>query len=309
MRALESHEFVGAGTTLAIDDATEDVAPALVPGQWVVRGSGDLTEGDSYTARSYVPQPTPVPARRGRRRRGPSGACRRCSSTVDLRRPLQARLPGIDAPLALNRAAVLIRPFGDDDDPVALYEQIGWQGNGVEALERSDHARVWQLAQRLREQAETPYEYVLAVNNFLRDPSFRYTERPPAVPEGRAPLDAFLFDSRRGYCQQFSGAMALLLRMGGVPARVATGFSPGGQRDSGEWIIRDTDAHSWVEAWFDGIGWVTFDPTPPATPARSQIAAIDLPGSDAPSPGSDAAAGTARPSSRAGRFPADAAER
>ena len=72
--------------------------------------------------------------------------------------------------------------------------------------------------------------------------------------------------------------MALLLRFGGVPARVATGFSPGGfRRRQDEWIVRDRDAHSWVEAWFDGIGWVTFDPTPSATPARSLIAAIDDP--------------------------------
>ena len=52
-----------------------------------------------------------------------------------------------------------------------------------------------------------------------------------------------------------------MLRMGGIPARVASGFSPGGFRQTtGEWIVRDTDAHSWVEAWFDGIGWVTVDP-------------------------------------------------
>jgi hypothetical protein len=72
--------------------------------------------------------------------------------------------------------------------------------------------------------------------------------------------------------------------MGGVPARVATGFSPGGfskRRDA--WIVRDTDAHAWVEAWFDELGWVTFDPTPDSTPARSQIAALEAPPPPAPS--------------------------
>ena len=69
--------------------------------------------------------------------------------------------------------------------------------------------------------------------------------------------------------------MALLLRMGGVPARVATGFSPGGySKRKQAWIVRDTDAHSWVEAWFDDYGWITLDPTPSDTPARSQIASI-----------------------------------
>jgi hypothetical protein len=86
--------------------------------------------------------------------------------------------------------------------------------------------------------------------------------------------------------------MAVLLRMGGVPARVATGFSPGGfQKRQGEWIVRDTDAHSWVEAWFDGIGWVTLDPTPPATPARSQIAAIQSTQAAATDPGAGLSGG------------------
>ena len=72
--------------------------------------------------------------------------------------------------------------------------------------------------------------------------------------------------------------MALLLRMGGVPARVATGFSPGGySKRKQAWIVRDTDAHSWVEAWFDDYGWVTLDPTPSDTPARSQIATLAAP--------------------------------
>ena len=62
--------------------------------------------------------------------------------------------------------------------------------------------------------------------------------------------------------------MALMLRMAGIPARVASGFSPGSlNRDTGEYRVRDLDAHSWVEVYFDGLGWVTFDPTPPASPA------------------------------------------
>ena len=89
--------------------------------------------------------------------------------------------------------------------------------------------------------------------------------------------------------------MALLLRMGGVPARVATGFSPGGySKRKQAWIVRDTDAHSWVEAWFDGYGWVTLDPTPSDTPARSQIASIAAPATPegtADNPAGDPSAG------------------
>ena len=142
-------------------------------------------------------------------------------------------------------------------------------------MRRSVYARTWRLARQLKRGAETPYQYVLAVNRHLQD-GFTYDEGPGAIAPDRAPLDGFLFDTRAGYCQHFSGAMALLLRMGGIPARVVTGFSPGGfSQRKRAWIVRDTDAHSWVEAWFDEWGWVTFDPTPAGTPARSQIAALE----------------------------------
>ena len=98
--------------------------------------------------------------------------------------------------------------------------------------------------------------------------------------------------------------MALMLRMSGIPARVVSGFSPGSfNRDSGEFRVRDLDAHSWVEVFFNDIGWVTFDPTPAASPAdrgdegatsplgdRPQPGAANAPGSDAP--GSAGAAGS-----------------
>ena len=143
-------------------------------------------------------------------------------------------------------------------------------------LRRSPYARTWALAQRLRAAAETPFEYV-ARGQPLPAAGLQLLGAAGAA-AGRAARrwTRFLFDTKEGYCQHFSGAMALLLRMGGVPARVATGFSPGGfsqRRDA--WIVRDTDAHAWVEAWFDQLGWVTFDPTPASTPARSQIAALE----------------------------------
>ena len=69
--------------------------------------------------------------------------------------------------------------------------------------------------------------------------------------------------------------MALLLRMGGVPARVATGFTTGAyDQNTKSWLVTDVDAHAWVEAWFPHYGWVTFDPTPAAAPARGGHAPI-----------------------------------
>jgi protein-glutamine gamma-glutamyltransferase len=95
------------------------------------------------------------------------------------------------------------------------------------------------------------------------------------VPTHDVPLMGFLEEDKRGYCQQFSGTMALMLRMAGIPARVAAGFSPGSyNKDTREYRVRDLDAHSWVEVWFSGIGWVPFDPTPARSPAQSQSSAL-----------------------------------
>jgi hypothetical protein len=145
-------------------------------------------------------------------------------------------------------------------------------------------------------------DYVRAVYEYLHGPSFRYVERPAQPPAGRAPLDYFLNQTHEGYCQHYAGAMALLLRMGGISARVATGFSPGGYSARKKaWIVRDTDAHAWVEVWFDKYGWVAIDPTPDATPARSQIAALAAaPGAAPPvaaadTGASDAVANSERP--------------
>ena len=104
---------------------------------------------------------------------------------------------------------------------------------------------------------------------------FRYDQTPPRA---QYPLTSFLFNTKLGYCQQFSGAMALLLRMGGVPARVATGFTSGSHdADAHTWQVADTDAHAWDEVWFPTYGWVTFDPTPASAPARGGVAVSAAP--------------------------------
>ena len=95
--------------------------------------------------------------------------------------------------------------------------------------------------------------------------------------------------------------MALLLRMAGVPARVVTGFSSGSlDTKTKEYVVRDLDAHSWVEVWFRGIGWVTFDPTPAAAPPRSQ------PNEEGASSGPGASVG---PPSLGGDLPSDPGRR
>ena len=130
---------------------------------------------------------------------------------------------------------------------------------------------MYDLAQRLTSDQPTAYAAVKNVERYLQN-RFTYAERVPTRP---LPLMGFLYDDKRGYCQQFSGAMALMLRMAGIPARVAAGFSPGSyNKDTQEYRVRDLDAHSWVEVWFTGIGWVPFDPTPARSPAQSQSSAL-----------------------------------
>ena len=91
-------------------------------------------------------------------------------------------------------------------------------------------------------------DYIRAVDDYLHGPSSATSSARRSRRPASAPLDYFLNDCHEGYCQHYAGAMALLLRMGGIPARVATGFSPGGYSARQKaWIVRDTDAHAWVE--------------------------------------------------------------
>jgi hypothetical protein len=125
------------------------------------------------------------------------------------------------------------------------------------------------LARRLAAGADTEWEVVTRVERFLLDRRrFRYTTQVPAA--GPRPLVDFLLRTRAGHCQQFAGAAALLLRLAGVPVRVVAGFATGNRTAPGRYTVRDLDAHDWIEVYFEGYGWVAFNPTPPG--ARAKIA-------------------------------------
>jgi protein-glutamine gamma-glutamyltransferase len=154
--------------------------------------------------------------------------------------------------------------FGSRDAPV------------VDALlAGSPYPRTLALTQRLTTGARSELEVVARVERFLKH-RYRYETN---VRDGPRPLDSFLFGRHTGYCQHFSGAAALLLRLSGVPARVVTGFAPG--RYDGNhhaWQVRDVDAHSWVEVYFEGVGWTAVDPTPGSAPASASPATNTLGG-------------------------------
>jgi transglutaminase-like putative cysteine protease len=279
IRRMRTRDVIAPGTIMKVSGQTEPMSPSGEPGRWTA--DTDLRRGDSYTAQVYVPTPEAAEVRQfdvtGFRLPRDDDLEMTVPFLRD-RRPTPESVGGVGH-RRIRSAVVHFRPFGDDGQPFVTYPAVHRTRFGAvtRTFRDSPYERTWLLAKRLRRSAKTPFEYILAVNAYLQR-GFTYSERPPAIAPGRAPLDAFLFDTKEGYCQHFAGAMALLLRMGGVPARVATGFSPGGfSKRHDAWIVRDTDAHAWVEAWFDELGWVTYDPTPDLTPARSQIAALEAP--------------------------------
>lgn len=109
--------------------------------------------------------------------------------------------------------------------------------------------------------ARTPYEKALALQNFLRSSRYTYDLEARQGHDGRA-LERFLFETRRGYCEQFAGAFAVMARILELPTRVAVGFTQGELQSDGLFHVRDEHAHAWPEVFIANAGWVAFEPTP-----------------------------------------------
>ncbi|HEU4976746.1 MAG TPA: transglutaminaseTgpA domain-containing protein, partial [Baekduia sp.] len=278
VEGLRSRQFLGAGTTTVVSRSSRPVHEAT-PGTFEVDGR-PLRRGDAYDAEVYVPRPTPEELH---------------AAGTDypgfLYRQLSLELPATRQHGGYGPTDVHLPAWGSNTAGTASVRPGGYAGvDATTALRESPYRRELALAERLEAASSDPYDYVRRVIDRVRQGA-RYSESPPS-PGRLAPLDAFLFRDHAGYCQHFAGATALLLRLGGVPARVAAGFSPGERAAGGERVIRDFDAHSWVEAYFPKIGWVTFDPTPAASPARDQLA--DRQASDAAATDTTTPAGAAR---------------
>ncbi|MFO0763156.1 MAG: transglutaminaseTgpA domain-containing protein [Byssovorax sp.] len=126
--------------------------------------------------------------------------------------------------------------------------------------------RIRELAATWAQGAKTPLDRAKAIERHLRT-EFRYDLSSPSG-KSKQPLDDFLFESKRGHCEFYSTAMAVMLRTLDVPTRNVTGFIGGTYNRFGRfYAVRQGDAHSWVEVFLDDQGWVTFDPTPPGDAA------------------------------------------
>jgi protein-glutamine gamma-glutamyltransferase len=160
-------------------------------------------------------------------------------------------MPGYEWP-----SGVVVPLFGQPPDP-----QV------TATLDLTPYGPVAALARQLAAGATSQWEVVARVHHHLLDGGrFRYSTNLP--PAGPFPLVDFLLGDHAGYCQHFAGAAALLLRLAGVPTRVVVGFATGVPGPHGRFTVRDTDAHAWIEVYFQGHGWVAFNPTPAAAQAN-----------------------------------------
>ncbi|MCU1271734.1 MAG: transglutaminase-like protein [Acidobacteriaceae bacterium] len=167
----------------------------------------------------------------------------------------------------------------DNEHPVTRYEanseirtpsrkSIQLTGDSYPAQIQQDYLqlptldpRIKPLTEKVVSAATTPYTRATAIENYLRT-HYGYTlQLASSTPAD--PVADFLFVRRHGHCEYFSSAMAVMLRVVGIPARVVNGFAGGEFNDiNSQYVIRASDAHSWVEAYIPGEGWLAFDPTP-----------------------------------------------
>jgi transglutaminase-like putative cysteine protease len=174
------------------------------------------------------------------------------------------------------QATVSVSTATESDLSAAGTEYPGWILDRYLQLPGTIPSRVIDLAQELTKDIEAPYQKAVAIQDYLR--TLEYTLDIEAPPDGTDGVDYFLFELKKGYCQYFASAMAVLLRASGVPSRMVAGYGPGelmeqyGPGDmmghgSAAWqdwqdAFAVQNSHAWCEAFFPGYGWIPFEPSP-----------------------------------------------
>jgi len=239
VEALRDRHLVAASVPIQFDTRKLGLVSFDPSGMaFVDRG---LRRGDTYDAWSYEPEPSPEQLAR---------------SKPDY--PSRIR---VDFKYLAVDQKVYVPPFGTP----GRTQGIDWLfSQSIHAPEIDPYRPLYEKAEEIAGGAKSPYAAAVTLESWFRSsPTFLYDPHPPKPPANVPPLVDFITRTKSGYCQHFAGAMALMLRYLGVPARVAAGFSSGQfDKSRGEWVVTDHDAHEWVEAWFRGWGWVPFDPTP-----------------------------------------------
>jgi len=127
--------------------------------------------------------------------------------------------------------------------------------------------RLARLAEELYRQAGSDREYIKVVFDYYRNNEFFYTLQPPLL--GDNPVQTFMLDTRKGYCEHYASSFTAMMRLAGIPARVDIGYQGGEWNAQGGYlIVRQSDAHAWSEVWLKESGWVRVDPTSAVAPER-----------------------------------------
>ncbi len=205
------------------------------------------------------------------------------SYTVTLEPNGERWLLALDVPTSLAEGSVLtedfqltsIKPINDlrrySIESRLLY-QVGREESRdylelTSSYPEDVNPRTIALGKSLAQQYDKPDEIIGAVLNMYRNQEFVYTLQPPAL-QGDL-VDAFLFESRRGFCEHYAGSFALLMRAAGIPSRIVAGYQGGEYNQVGNYlIVRQSDAHAWTEVWIENRGWIRIDPTAAVSPSR-----------------------------------------
>ncbi len=179
-------------------------------------------------------------------------------------------------------------------DQLTAYEVLSYP-EAITDPEISDWVRAWslqlpedrnprsrELGRRLRAQYPSDRQVVDAVLQKFTSEEYVYTLRPRAL-IGNNPVDEFMFESRRGFCEHYASAFTVVMRAAGIPARVVTGYQ-GGELNpiNNRLTVRQSDAHAWSEVWLTGEGWLRIDPTAAVAPNRIEFGLADsVPAADA----------------------------
>ena len=134
-------------------------------------------------------------------------------------------------------------------------------------LPENSNRRTLELSRQMRVNAPDDEAFITNVLEKFNNEEYFYTLEPPAL--GSNPVDRFLFDTRRGFCEHYASAFAVMMRAVGIPSRVVLGYQGGEMNPMGAYmIVRQADAHAWTEAWLPGRGWYRIDPTAAVAPER-----------------------------------------
>ena len=140
-------------------------------------------------------------------------------------------------------------------------EYPGWISEDYLQLPYGFSPNIRDLAQRITEGQETPYDKAAAITKWLRT-EIKYSSKFALPKDKKDPLEYFLFESKQGFCNYYASAEVLMLRSVGVPARLAVGFAQGEENEQQNFFtVRERDAHAWPEVYFPGYGWIEFEPT------------------------------------------------